>query len=549
MTPPAPQTAVPDTQKSTASLLIARHPGRTVYDINPIRREIITHLELPDLARFIRVEKGCFWDVARVLYHSMTYDQAAKVSSPDVARQEAYLGAVIDMDALSMSITKKNTSHVGKRLPIRTLGYGDVEVIHSVVPAVRQRYPYLRTIRFGTRPSSSSIPRGRPRSNALDEPKVSCIINFRSAKRPEASGELGVIGTIEFFTTCIAQLNEVPPTHIQAPTCPPGTYEQGTGFSNLNTRLEVVCSGITLDHLTRIYQRQMDGGYAERLKYITATPLARFDMGQFRTFARTASASLTSLILARGDRVASNSSLVARIRLADLASFSLIVREYLPNLTQLYIAMSDIDAAERHCGRLLYPGGLCIGGSISDLMIYAAGRSSDNLYKLIRVLSTMCKATAEIDIRGQHWTTADQTAYLRVLRAQPPARRIHLATVDFKTLSITKPDQVTRLTYYDDGRLKSLLDGWRDSSTLAVQRAPAAVKTLQAELRRCARAARRLSAVEPGATAGDKVAAAEKLLDAVEVARAAAEAVLGWCDYQGEDDVLDYIIALQADLV
>lgn len=45
------------------------------------------------------------------------------------------------------------------------------------------------------------------------------------------------------------------------------------------------------------------------------------------------------------------------------------------------------------------------------------------------------------------------------------------------------------------------------------------------------------------------MAAAEKLLDAVEVARAAAEAVLGWCDYQGEDDVLDYIIALQADLV
>lgn len=341
-----------------------------------------------------------------------------------------------------MSITKKNTSHVGKRLPIRTLGYNDVEVIHSVVPAVRQRYPYLRTIRFGTRPSSSSIPRGRPRSNALDEPKVSCIINFRSAKRPEASGELGVIGTIEFFTTYIAQLNEVPPTHIQAPTCPPGTYEvhhrydavlggqsdrfrqqwldalqQGTGFSNLNTRLEVVCSGITLDHLTRIYQRQMDAGYAERLKYITATPLARFDMGQFRTFARTASASLTSLILARGDRAASNSSLVARIRLADLASFSSIVREYLPNLTQLYIAMSDIDAAERHCGRLLYPGGLCIGGSINDLMIYAAGRSSENLYNLIRVLSTMCKATAEIDIRGQHWTTADQTAYLRVLRA------------------------------------------------------------------------------------------------------------------------------------
>jgi len=171
-------------------------------------------------------------------------------------------------------------------------------------------------------------------------------------------------------------------------------------------------------------QRKRRAPQEDWIRHITAF-CTLFTLDEFETFASIASASLTTLKLARQhkDRLSAvkrGEDLAHRalISFDDLPNLITIIRTTLPHLTTFHTMLKGIDEAEEICGLLLRSDSLEDGGTINDLHL-ATAKYDTPLFNVIRVVSALCTREAYISINefgNGYWSHADQREFLSYLR-------------------------------------------------------------------------------------------------------------------------------------
>jgi hypothetical protein len=130
------------------------------------------------------------------------------------------------------------------------------------------------------------------------------------------------------------------------------------------------CLPVTLDDLGELYERQISAGCARRLETIIAPCLVAWSVDQLSSFSLLAGSSLTSLDLVTSSYL--ERSFNTKVSFADLPSITTIVRDHLPNLNTLRIALLGIETAEADCRAATKEGLLNESGSVRDLRIVTA---------------------------------------------------------------------------------------------------------------------------------------------------------------------------------
>ncbi|KAI9634521.1 uncharacterized protein MKK02DRAFT_38052 [Dioszegia hungarica] len=526
-------------ETSPSLMADTRSPARLVYDNGQLRREVISYLPNQDLARFIRVERGCLWDIVRVLYREIRVGTGCH-HGPESERRATYREAVFDLDALSMALPPE--TRPGRAARPSYLEYGDSHIIRRVVPTFRQKLPNLRTIRFGTRRSAVE--------------RISCEIRFDAARPAGASADDGDSGSINYFTTCHLLLKG-PPSRLETPPSPAGSYtvnhrcdltlmllqptaqdtqrwldalQDGPALARLTKHVKLDGLNTSLPVLTRLYERQAEAGFTDGLATIFTPQMAPFDIDAFRTFASAAS-SLTSLILV-GERPAAGVP-IGHTTFSELPTLVEVIRRDLPHLVKLHLAIGGIGTAGEDCKSYLTPGGLCLEGTIQDLRIDTGGTDKPQ-FNLVRAISPICTSKARLAMQGgavkTSWKKDDHVKFLHYLRSQPQSRRIHLAMVDFGRLGIHYPRQVQDLTYDDGGRPRTvqeqMLRNWSSKTSLGLIRAREMMGKVDAGLQGCVEASSSLAGMSSEASKEDRLKEADKLWEGLESAQAAAKEMI-----------------------
>lgn len=165
---------------------------------------------------------------------------------------------------------------------------------------------------------------------------------------------------------------------------------------------------VTLDHLGELYERQISAGWARGLETIIAPCLVAWSVDQLSSFSLLAGSSLTSLDLVTSSYL--ERSFNTTVSFADLPSMTTIVRDHLPNLNTLRIALLGIETAECDCRAATKEGILNESGSVRDLRIVTA--ELDNtppLFNTVRYASRMCTAIGNAGIAiGPHLPDGDR---------------------------------------------------------------------------------------------------------------------------------------------
>lgn len=173
---------------------------------------------------------------------------------------------------------------------------------------------------------------------------------------------------------------------------------------------------VTLGDLVSLYGHQDAIGYhrSDRLQTISARYIDSYTIPQFRSFATVAGASLVCAKFAskyRGDKDG--------LGFDDLQTLIVIVKEHLPNLSELIISLAGVEHAETVSRTALHPEILSESGSIKRLTIYCAPYSGP-LFDTIRSLApVLYRLRAAINIshtQPSAWGEKQQTDYMRHLR-------------------------------------------------------------------------------------------------------------------------------------
>ncbi|KAI9633806.1 uncharacterized protein MKK02DRAFT_38464 [Dioszegia hungarica] len=447
-----------------------RSAAREFYLVPELRERLLANLDQDSLAQFMRVEKKCSFD----------------------ARQRVSCAAVQAIDATGMNLVQSFQRQLGleelfagegkKDRLEEYLGRYNPELTRLVIPPLRKKFPNLQGVHFGTYYTQLGAPVWRINFN---RPVPSANPPPRGVPTTYKDG-LDLGGNLFIVHCYIPKLSDFPYSVGAEPLEAPWRHFGGDLFfdvqfqsadpelgpGTLYEAIDLAELPVLMEDLTRLYQRQIDYGSPYRLKSIQAMFCSPCRLEDFQLFAHVASHSLVQLQLAGGFRDD------VLLSFKDLPVMIETITTLPPQLEQLWIALKGIDTAEEDCKGLLNAQTLRDGGTLKILYIFT-DTIPGPLWNLIRAVSPMCAANAQVDISDRYgiradqqnkdaWSEETQSAYLQCLRSQPEHARAHLATADFPSLGFDTPDKLPGLQVGADGkplsRFFSKAEDWLDKS-------------------------------------------------------------------------------------
>jgi hypothetical protein len=188
-------------------------------------------------------------------------------------------------------------------------------------------------------------------------------------------------------------------------------------FGDLYQAVELGRLPVTIDHLIRLYQRQIDKGYKERLAIMIANRAPSWYPADLRRLGEVCGATLTTLKLA--NKYSPYRSGCAFPELPELVS---IIRQYLPNLHTFHFSLRGVEQAEAACRGLETPRN--IGqAQIHELRIYTADCETI-IFHFARSLIDICTGSVLFHVGPDDhdhllsvsWGSYAQTSLVQYLR-------------------------------------------------------------------------------------------------------------------------------------